>query len=414
MISLRALLSFNRFSQPVLFVAALFALGLTNALCEESTNAIAAPKAAGTNPVVQMTVELRDGSRVIGQCLDDPLSFHSASIGDLKLPVNGIASVEFPTEGSNSLAKLTATNGDTLTLQFLPKTLRLETCFGKATLAAKLLSNFKVSVTTPGDSGALTNGLLSFWNFDGTSPSYYPPDGGKLMLPLQTGNDGRGPVNPGTVVPGKIQNAINFGGMGYPEGYSRPYNGYGSNGRYGPNGLNQGLFIPAGQFPIRTTFTITAWVKQNEGSSQGERSLIACSWDGNGGRDYILQVGDGRLQASVGTQGYNESRQPMLAEQHVNFSDSLWHFCVFQCQDGQYIRVKVDSNDWTTVPLSGSLAGASPRPFQVGANIAQGIFNSNCKIDMLGVWDRVLTHSELAGLYNNGNGMEYPFTTRAP
>jgi len=377
----------------MMLVAVLFALGFADARCEQTTNVA---KVAVSNPVIQMTVELQDGSRVIGKSLDDPLGFHSTSIGNLNLPVCGIASVEFPTEASNSMAKLTATNGDVLSLEFLPKTLRLETCFGKATLPAKLISSFKVSVTTPGDSGALTNGLLSFWNFDGSNPSFYPPDGGRFTFPLQTGNDGRGQVNPGGVVPGKIGNAINFGGMGYTEGYPRPY-----------GGLNQGLFIPSGQFPILTTFTITAWVKLNEGGGQSGRSLIACSWDGPDGWNFIMDIYQGQLEARVGVGGVALST--IATDRTANFLDKQWHFCVFQCQDGQYIRVKVDSNNWTTAPLSGSLAGATPRPFQVGTNIAQSVFAANCKIDMLSVWDRVLTESELAGLYNNGNGLEFPF-----
>lgn len=82
----------------------------------------------------------------------------------------------------------------------------------------------------------LTNSLLSYWNFNGTNPNSYTPDGGSLSYPLRTGNDGRGPVNSGSVVSGVISNAI----------------GFGSNG-------NQGLYIPSGNFPMLTTFTITAW-----------------------------------------------------------------------------------------------------------------------------------------------------------
>jgi hypothetical protein len=71
--------------------------------------------------------------------------------------------------------------------------------------------------------------------------------------------------------------------------------------------------------------------------------------------------------------------------------------------------VKVDAGSWVTLPFSGSLAGAASRPFQVGQNIAQSFYNSNCNIDMLGVWNRLLTDSEISDLYNEGNGLEYPF-----
>lgn len=53
-------------------------------------------------------------------------------------------------------------------------------------------------------------------------------------------------------------------------------------------------------------------------------------------------------------------------------------------------------------------------PFHFYSAAAPSFFAPNCKIDMLGVWDRVLSESELVSLYNGGNGMEYPFTTKVP
>ena len=64
----------------------------------------------GTNLPCRVTYELRDGSRVIGQSDDDFIRFHSPLLGDLKLAVPEIRTVECIATNS---AKLTTTQGDT-------------------------------------------------------------------------------------------------------------------------------------------------------------------------------------------------------------------------------------------------------------------------------------------------------------
>jgi hypothetical protein len=39
--------------------------------------------------VFKLTVELRDGSRVVGRSADDKFKFHSTLLGDLKLEITG-------------------------------------------------------------------------------------------------------------------------------------------------------------------------------------------------------------------------------------------------------------------------------------------------------------------------------------
>jgi hypothetical protein len=92
----------------------------------------------------QLTIELRDGSRLVGKSLEDTLSFHSAALGDLKLTWAGIRSIEYA--GTNTaMARLTATNGDEFTIQFAGEALRVETGFGKTELPLKLIRSVKVA-----------------------------------------------------------------------------------------------------------------------------------------------------------------------------------------------------------------------------------------------------------------------------
>src|ERR1019366_6674916 len=68
-------------------------------------------RAADTNPPPRLTVELRDGSRVVGTSAEKYFKFHSALLGNLKLDVKDIRSVECVSSNS---AKLATANGDTL------------------------------------------------------------------------------------------------------------------------------------------------------------------------------------------------------------------------------------------------------------------------------------------------------------
>jgi hypothetical protein len=102
-----------------------------------------AQPAATSESGCQLTIELRDGSRVVGKSLEDSLSFHSATLGDMKLAWAGIRSIEYAADAGP--ARLTAANGDEFTVQLAPETLRVETGFGLTELPVKLIRSVKVS-----------------------------------------------------------------------------------------------------------------------------------------------------------------------------------------------------------------------------------------------------------------------------
>lgn len=91
----------------------------------------------------QLTIELRDGSRIVGKSLDDTLSIHSTALGDAKLAWSGIRSIEYTTV--TNTARLTVTNGDTFTVQLTTDSLRIDTDFGTSEVAVKLVKSIKVS-----------------------------------------------------------------------------------------------------------------------------------------------------------------------------------------------------------------------------------------------------------------------------
>src|ERR1035438_7652131 len=87
-----------------------FCVLVVSSLC--CRQAAAAPSATNSPAELRLTVELQDGSRVVGKGGDENLLFKSDVLGEMKLPLAKIRSIECQPR-TNSI-KLTAANGDTL------------------------------------------------------------------------------------------------------------------------------------------------------------------------------------------------------------------------------------------------------------------------------------------------------------
>ena len=116
--------------------------------------------AADTSPPEnRLTVELRDGSRVVGTGIEKSFRFHSALLGELKLAVKDIRAVDCVSSNS---AKLTTVGGDSLSVWFKDSSFALKTSFGKIEVAVDLLR--KLTVSTVGVGGAHRPGLVALWS----------------------------------------------------------------------------------------------------------------------------------------------------------------------------------------------------------------------------------------------------------
>lgn len=132
--------------------------------------------ATDTNPPPRLTVELRDGSRVVGTSVEKNLNFHSALLGDLKLAVKNLRTIEWVATNS---VKLRALNGDVLLGTFADGDLMLKTGFGKVTLASETIRKVFVSATEV--SAPQREGLVGFWSGNGTAADSAGDNNGSLM-----------------------------------------------------------------------------------------------------------------------------------------------------------------------------------------------------------------------------------------
>lgn len=142
-----------------------------------------AADAASTNPPPRLVVDLRDGSRVVGTSVDNNLKFRSILLGQLKLAVKDIRTVECVS--SNSV-KLTTQKGDTLAVSFVDSTVRVKASFGRVDLPTDSIR--KLSVEVPGDFIALHPGLVALWSGDGNVKDSAGKHDGELLGDCEFGS----------------------------------------------------------------------------------------------------------------------------------------------------------------------------------------------------------------------------------
>lgn len=123
--------------------------------------------APSENPPIgfRLIVDLRDGSRVIGKSADDRFQFHSDILGDVKLPLEKIRSLEC--SAKTNVIQLTTANGDLLAVEFAMNSLKVETVYGKINLPISLIKDVRVSVLRK--FGRPTEGLIGMWRGDGNA-----------------------------------------------------------------------------------------------------------------------------------------------------------------------------------------------------------------------------------------------------
>jgi len=194
-----------------------------------------AARAADTNPPPRLTVELRDGSRVVGTSAEKSFKFHTALFGEVKLDVKDIRAVDCVSSNS---AKLTTAKGDTLTVSFADPKLAIKTGFGKVEFVVDLVRRLTVSAS--GASGAHHLGLVSLWCGEDNAMDSVGGNNGTL-------------AEGATYGPGKVGRGFVFDGK---------------------NGGGVMLGSPA-SLQLQD-FTIEAWVKR------GDNSVVSFGTGGNG------------------------------------------------------------------------------------------------------------------------------------
>jgi hypothetical protein len=304
---------------------------------------------AATNESLQLTIELRDGSRIVGKSLKDTVSFRSAALGDMKLLWSSIRAIKY-IAGADT-ARLMATNGDVFTIQLVADTLRLETSFGKIDLPVKLIRSIRVSTMTK--LGQLTSDLIAWWKGENNAL------------------DSAGTNN------GTLTGAATFGTGEVGQGFVFD----------GNNGSGVALGNPAGL--QLQDFTIEGWIKRGSATAvsqdpSGPGVIFGCGFGG-----YIFYMGsDGGLL-------FNKLGDPTPLRGPFITDTNFHHVALTKV--GSVVTFYLDgaassvSSDPTTFTFTTSI-GIGCRPDNLGNSFLG-------TIDELSFYGRAISAAEIQAIY---------------
>lgn len=147
--------------------------------------------------------------------------------------------------------------------------------------------------------------------------------------------------------------------------------------------------------------TFAFWVKRNSGTSRdrimgiwstpsGDKNFLFTFWDSG-----ELNISSGSGSTTLGTD-----------QSTTDISDGSWHFCVvtyYGTSDDKF-RYYLDGSTTAEMTTVARNVGTSTAEWRIGQVDA---LPPDAYIDSVGVWDRVISSSEITELYNSGNGLDY-------
>jgi len=155
-------------------------------------------------------------------------------------------------------------------------------------------------------------------------------------------------------------------------------------------------------------FTIVAWIKiETLPSTIPDAYLVLSKDDAANNREYRLTIGS------------DDKPQFMALDDDVSngsatwgsaLSAATWYFIVgYHDASGNEVGISVDDGTMVTESYAGGVAD-STADFEIGC-LREGAFTFyfDGLIDEVGVWKRKLTAAEISILYNQGDGLTYPF-----
>lgn len=358
------------------FVRRLFCAGLSIFASILGHHALA----ADTNLLPRLTIELRDGSRIIGTSTEKTFKFHSELLGELKLKISEIRSLE---SVSTNVEKLITIGGDSMTVSFVDSELTVKTGFGKVELPVATIHKLSVTSGT-GDSSQLLPGLVALWRGDGNGSDSVNGFNG-------VSGDGVSFEN------GVLGQAFHFDGSS--------------------NGYVEVADAPA--LELTNALTITFWFKKTQLSDSrpyGEYIINkGGDWTHNE-LDYGVATGPAFVGPGIAFLFAGGNRKA------GNVNNTNWHFCAITAVNGQADCAFYIDGVFQPITRREGLSMInlypSTQPLYLGAQIdsASGwLYFSKTLIDEMALYNRVLSAEEIQNIFqqeNNGAVLQpsNPFT----
>jgi hypothetical protein len=325
-------------------------------------------RAADTNPPPRLTVELRDGSRVVGQSVDKSFKFRSELLGNLKLPVQDIRAVDCVSSNS---AKLSTANGDSLTVSFADSEFAVKTSFGRVNLRVDLVRKFLV---TAGGGGTRHPGLVALWSGEGNANDSVGENNGSSTLGI-------------SYAAGVTGQAFKFDGT--------RVDGVG----YIPVPASPTLDIGTG-----SGITIEGWIKPDHLGPIGAEGIPIVEWDSSSMDGLQLGVDAGfilfaNIKDSAGGSHILQSARGLISTSHFQ------HVALTYDKSTGMAFLYINGTPAVSKNF-GSLTPQTTYPLNIGRRTGQPIGLNNTfsgLLDELGLYNRALSEAEIRQDSNEGN-----------
>jgi hypothetical protein len=227
-----------------------------------------------------------------------------------------------------------------------------------AIYSSSYMQNGKLKIKAPID------GLFAFWNLNESGGTRYDSSGNGRNL-IET----FGTVSSTT---GKIGNCAYF------------------NGTNGGGSTNSKLGSTSFGVNPNSDFSMSVWMKPR--SFSGYQHIIGAPFQ-NG---FYIGGNGSNLTFNL----YNSSAYGINAP---STAFDTWHHYVF-IREGDTLKLYADNIYIGSASVAGQSFSGAPVFSVGGGELSEYYFNGD--IDALGLWTRPLTESEIASLYNGGNGIE--------
>lgn len=358
-------------------------------------------QAASTNGI-QLTIELQDGSRVVGKAGDKKFEFRSDILGEIKLPLEQIGSIEC--QPKTNEVKLTAANGDKLAVTFLTSEIHIETSFGSVKIPVDSMRRLQVSAA--GVSGRTRAGLVALWSGEGNANDSVGNCNGQLM-------NGVG------FAPGKVGQAFDLNeNFNNGFGVGSVYSGGLQSGRFNRSGGGGGFVLipanPALDVGKGDGFTIACWIKPdaytvNAGNGAGAPII---EWDSATQDGLDLWVYMGTLLGGI--RNTNAATTVTLQSASGLLSTSSFQHVAFTYDKSSGLAVIYLNGTVVATSNFGSMTAQTACPLNIGRRTGQpywGNSNFGGLIDELSLYNRALSTAEIQVICteeNNGQPLPPP------
>ena len=159
--------------------------------------------------------------------------------------------------------------------------------------------------------------------------------------------------------------------------------------QYATRPVNDAIFDVGGG-----NFTIQVWVNFN--TTGGEQTLFE-KFTGAGGPGYtVTKLAANDIRFATGN-------MPDVDTATLTIPTGVWHEFVVR-RAGNSLDILFDGSIAASATVSGAI-DTSPNPLLIGRRDGNQQYPVNGRMDEVAFWNRALSNTELAAVYNGGNGM---------